>query len=883
MSLSPGQHVGLYEVVDRLGAGGMGEVYRARDPRLQRNVALKILPEAVARDDDRLARFAREARTLAALNHPNIAAIYGIEDSGPVHAIAMELVDGEDLSQRIGRGALPLDEALPIARQLAEALEAAHDAGIVHRDLKPANVMVRSDGTVKVLDFGLAKGAPVVSAGTAADAMNSPTFTSPQMTAAGMVLGTAPYIAPEIAKGRHADKRADIWAYGVVVFEMLTGRRLFAGDSAMEALAAVLRADIDWTALPASTPVSIRQLIERCLQPDPRVRLRDIGEARILLAAPQAMAAPRATAAPRAGSGRRLAVTIAVATGVLLAVAAVASRLTRVPAVPARLLEIGTGLPGPFALAPDGSAFAYLSGGRLYLQTFGSLEPQDFGEAPQAPNQVVLWSPDGKWIAYSTEGLLRRVPASGGSPFVICSIPATGQLMSAAWLNDGTIVFAAWREHLYKVAATGGTPARLVEMNPATEVDFHYVEPLPDGRLLIAPHRRAEGTTAFEIFDGTRRRVFTEDGTVLQIRPTRDGRLLFLRTGANPGLWTAPFASDTFDLSKATLVRDDAEAFSLASDGTLLMRVRAAITSSLGWPDSSGRLSPIPGGPVWLRRSGLALSPDGRLAGLVVAARGALNLIVRDLQTGADTPLTFNRPTDVKGTWSLHHPAWFPAGDRLVYAMGGVEAASRIFEQRLDVAGAPRALVEGVWASISHDSRTLFVINDVRATGHLSRRTIGSDGSIGSAETLVPDLDVDAVEASPDGGVAAIVHRGEPDRLEISLIALDGTARQRVTSDGGTQPHFSADGRTLYYLVSEPAANGQRARRLMRVPVTSTTPLQIGKPEAVFGGSSGADRLDVSQYGIARDGRLLVAVEDPESRRSRTVLVQNWPALVSGR
>ena len=185
-------------------------------------------------------------------------------------------------------------------------------------------------------------------------------------------------------------------------------------------------------------------------------------------------------------------------------------------------------MPGPFALAPDGSAFAYLSGGHLYLQTFGSLEPQDFGEAPQAPNQVVLWSPDGKWIAYSTEGLLRRVPASGGSPFVICSIPATGNLMSAAWLNDGTIVFAVWREHLYKVAATGGTPTRLVEMNPATEVDFHYVEPLPDGRLLIAPHRRAEGTTAFEIFDGTRRKIFTEDGTVLEIRPTRDGRLLFL-------------------------------------------------------------------------------------------------------------------------------------------------------------------------------------------------------------------------------------------------------------------------------------------------------------------------------------------------------------------
>jgi Tol biopolymer transport system component len=707
--------------------------------------------------------------------------------------------------------------------------------------------------------------------------MHSPTFTSPQMTAAGVLLGTAPYIAPEIAKGRPADKRADIWAYGVVLFEILSGRRLFAGDSAMETLAAVLRADIDWALLPASTPGSIRQLIERCLEPDPRLRLRDIGEARILLAAPSA------TAAPRTGSGRRLAVTLAVAAGVLLAVAAGMSRFTRVTTVPARLFEISTELPGPFALAPDGSAFAYFSGGHLYLQTFASLEAQDLGEAPQASNQVVLWSPDGKGIAYSSEGMLRRVPASGGPPFVICPVPATGELMSAAWLNDGTIVFAVWREHLYKVAATGGAPTPLLEINPATEVDFHHVEPLPDGRLLIARHRRAEGTTAFEIFDGTKRKVFTEDGTVLEIHPTRDGRLLFLRSGANPGLWSAPFASDTLDVPKATLVRDDAQAFSVAPDGTLLIRVHATITSSLGWADSSGRLSQIPGGPVGLQGSGLALSPDGRRAALVATSRGTVNLVVRDLQTGADTSLTFNRSTDVKGTWSLSHPAWFPSGDRLLYATGGVEAASRIFEQHVDVAGAPRELVAGVWASISPDSRTLFVINDVRATGHLSRKTIDTDGRIGAAEALVPDLDVDDLEPSPDSRTAAIVFHGERGRLEIGLIALDGTARQRVTTDGGTQPHFSADGRTLYYLVSESAANGRRAHRLWRVPVTSTTPLQIGKPDAVFGGSGSADRLDVSQYAIAGDGRLLVAVEDPASRRSRTVFVQNWPAFVSGR
>jgi eukaryotic-like serine/threonine-protein kinase len=885
MGLSPGQHVGPYEVTGRLGAGGMGEVYRARDVRLQRNVALKILPEAVARDADRLMRFTREAQTLAALNHSNIAAIYGIEDSGPLHAIAMELVDGEDLSQRIGRGALPLDDALPIARQLAEALETAHDAGIVHRDLKPANIMVRSDGTVKVLDFGLAKVAPPAATSAASDEMNSPTFTSPAMTAAGVLLGTAPYIAPEIAKGKPADKRADVWAFGVVFFEMLSGRRLFAGDSAMETLAAVLRAKVDWSALPPSTPPPIRQLIERCLEPDPKLRLRDIGEARILLSAPQATTASRAAERPEPWRGRRstrVAVAIAVAAGVLLAVAAGASRLTRTAAVPPKMVEISTELPGPFALAPDGSAFAYMSGGHLYLQTFGSVEPQDLGEAAPAGNQIVLWSPDGKWVVYSAEGLLRRVPASGGSPFVICSIPATGALMSAAWLNDGTIVFAVWREHLYRVPATGGTPARLLEINPATEVDFHFVALLPDDRLLIAPHRRAEGTTAFEILDGSKRTVLTEDGSVLEMRPTRDGRMLVLRSGANPGLWIAPFASGTLDLSKATLVQADAAAFSLASDDTLLMRVSAPVMSSLGWTDSSGRVSPVPGGPTVVRRNGLAVSPDGRQAAFVVSARGAVNMVVRDLQTGADTALTFNRATDVKGTWMLHDPQWHPAGNRLLYAMGGVEAAARIFEQRLDIAGPPRALVAGISASISHDGRTLYVIDDVRGEGRLSRRTINTDGSIGPAEMMLPDTDVDDLVPSPDGRIAAVVFHADRDRREIDLLALDGGARQRVTTDRGVHPHFSSDGRTLYFLGNERAANGRRTLRVMRAPVTAT-PLQVGKPEPVFGEATTADRLEITQFDVTRDGRLLVAIEDSTSRRSRSVLVQNWPALVSGR
>jgi hypothetical protein len=335
-------------------------------------------------------------------------------------------------------------------------------------------------------------------------------------------------------------------------------------------------------------------------------------------------------------------------------------------------------------------------------------------------------------------------------------------------------------------------------------------------------------------------------------------------------------------VSKATLIQADAEAFSVASDGTLLTRVRQAITSSLGWADPSGHITPAAGTPVALQGYGLALSPDGHQAALIVAARGTVNLVLRDLQTGAETPLTSNRSTDVKGTWMLRYPIWYPAGDRLLYVTGGVETAARVFERRLDAAGAPHGLVGGICGVISHDGRTLYVIDDVRGEGRLSRRAVGGDGSIGPAEPMLPGVDIDDVAPSPDGNAAAIVFHGERDRLEIDVIDLHGSARQRLTASGGTHPRFSADGRTLYYLVSEPAANGRRVRRIMRVSIASTAPLQIRKPEAVFAEGSGAEHLDIAQYDVTRDGRLLVAIEDAASRRSRAVLVQNWPALVSG-
>ena len=282
MALTPGTRLGVYEVTAQIGEGGMGQVYRARDTKLDRDVAIKILPEAFAHDADRLARFEREAKTLASLNHPNIAQIFGLEQAGDVHALVMELVSGEDLSRRIARGAVPIDEALPIAKQVAEALEAAHEHGIIHRDLKPANIKIRADGTVKVLDFGLAKAMEPV-AGSSASMSMSPTITTPAMTQAGMILGTAAYMSPEQARGSAVDRRADVWAFGVVLWEMLTGMRLFEGATVSDTLASVLRAEPDWNALAQTTPRAIRRLLRRCLEKDPKRRLSAIGDARLEL------------------------------------------------------------------------------------------------------------------------------------------------------------------------------------------------------------------------------------------------------------------------------------------------------------------------------------------------------------------------------------------------------------------------------------------------------------------------------------------------------------------------------------------------------------------------------------------------------------------------
>jgi Tol biopolymer transport system component len=484
LALTPGTRLGVYEVTAQIGEGGMGQVYRATDTKLKRQVAVKILPPSLSTDPDRLARFQREAEVLASLNHPHIAAIYGIEESDEVRALVMELVEGDDLSQRIARGAIPLDEALPIAKQIAEALEAAHEQGIIHRDLKPANIKVRPDGTVKVLDFGLAKAA-AGAAGTGSrplDLANSPTMTSPAMTRQGIILGTAAYMSPEQARGKDTDKRADIWAFGVVLYEMLSGRQLFEGETLSDTLAALLTRVPDMDALPATVPTHVRSLIARCLERDPKRRLRDIGEARIALDAPgSATALPVPAAVAVAAPARSRLIPFAIGAAVLMASAAFAGWwIGRRPVPTEALWQQFTQLTDQAGeeiepvISPDGASIAYASRARgswdIYLQRIGGRNPVMVAGDPRRNERAPAFSPDGTTIAFH-EG-----DADGGIFVVGATGESARRLTDAgfhpAWSPDGKQIAYCSEEindphsrgttsALWIVGADGGTPRKI--------------------------------------------------------------------------------------------------------------------------------------------------------------------------------------------------------------------------------------------------------------------------------------------------------------------------------------------------------------------------------------------------------------------------------------
>jgi Tol biopolymer transport system component len=886
MALISGTRVGSYEIVGALGAGGMGEVYRARDKKLGREVALKILPENLAADPERLSRFRREAQVLAALNHPNIGHIYGFEDSGVTSALVLELVEGPTLADRIAGGPVPLDEALPIARQIVDALEAAHEQGIIHRDLKPANIKVRDDGTVKVLDFGLAKAleSPAKLSPLPSDPHLTPTMTSPVTTHVGVLLGTAAYISPEQVKGKAADKRSDIWAFGVVLAEMLTGRMLFAGETTSETLAAVIKDDPGLDRLPSSTPRTVRFLLERCLARDPKQRLRDIGEARILLAQP--FDGSTKDDAPR--PSRRMIAGLAAGGLLVAALLGIAAwELKPAAEVPYRRFELSGPISASneFALSRDGTRIVYVIGGHLYIRPLDALEPIDLGPVHITAAHL-SWSPDSRAIAFTAEGKIQTIPAAGGPVFVVCTIPASGRVLAVRWLESGRILFSVWRDNLYEVAATGGTPAVRLRVDRSTEIDFHYISSLPDGRLIVAAHQRDPDQEVQELVDGNTRIVLNTDRTANMFEYDKSGLLLFRRIATNTGVWTVPFTAGAVDMTRAVLVERGGTDFSAADDGTLLVAMPAPSKSSLVWVDRSGAATPIAGSPVEIRRLGFAISPDGHRVVFVIGAGLVANVVVRDLDTGVDTPLTLNKADD-PGTAppEAYSPAWFPSGDRIIYGSGRTEAG-RVVVKNSDAAAGERELTAGTAAIVSHDGRTVVFRLDDRGRGRLRWATLQPDGSAGPGSHVFPtddEPDVREMILSPDDRSLAYEARQPDGRSDLFIESFPGGAAQRLIAEGARRPRFSRDGREIFYLKGEADERGRPKGMLMSVPVTATEPMmKLGAAVPLFDDST-PGRPNLDGYDVAPDGRrflMTASIASPAGTPARVVLVQNWRAAM---
>ena len=803
MSLSSGTRIGPYEVIASLGAGGMGEVYRGRDARLDRDVALKILPGSFASDPDRLMRFEREAKTLAALNHPCIAQIYGLEQSGHAPALVMELVEGDDLAQRLARGPVPLDEALPIARQIAEALEAAHEAGIVHRDLKPANIKVRPDGTVKVLDFGLAKaleqGSGIRDQGSGRVA-ESPTITSPAVTMHGVILGTAAYMSPEQAKGKAVDRRADIWAFGCVLYEMLTARCAFDGEDITDTIAAVVTKEPDWSRLPASTPPSVERLLRRCLEKQSANRLPHIGVARLeLLERPSSEPTTRTLPAARRGRDRA-AGAVAGAAAVGLAAVLLWSATPAVVAPPP--MHVAVPMPSPTTasngvlLSPDGQYLATRGpSGESMLHTFD-------GSPPKRLDGIAgCWSPDSRSLALlRANDELVRMDVAGGPAVAFAKTRRTGS--GCAWGRDGVLLVHGGAEPFSRLTISDGT------LTPVASDDRdgtrrYGAEFLPDGRRFLywAVTRDGRRTVRAGSIDSPETRHIVASDT----RAIYSAGFLLFHRGAT--LVAQPFDERTLTLSgePQAITTETAPGtpvtiaeFDASKSGTLVfVTTNGGVRAAQNWVDRHGKLEGSLPGLDGGELLNVALSPDGtRVAGTRMdPATGNWDLWAVDLRSGAPTRLTRQPGID-------SDPVWSPDGAELVY-VSRREDAHGIYRLSL-INGREQMLLKiGVQALGQNDTRPTDWTSDGRFLIYEADYDIMALALNDPADPIrivaTPAFEKSG-RVSPNGRWIAY-HSDDSGESHVYVRPFPGSgAALRVSTKIAAHPLWRGDGRELFWM-----------------------------------------------------------------------------------
>jgi serine/threonine protein kinase/Tol biopolymer transport system component len=891
MAWSSGTRLGVYEIVAAVGAGGMGEVYRARDTRLQRDVAIKVLPDLFVRDPERLARFEREARTLAALNDPHIAQVYGTVDLPAEGAgrgttgLVMELVQGDDLSQRIARGALPLDEALPIALQIADALRAAHDQGIVHRDLKPANIKVRGDGTVKVLDFGLAKAldAPAADGPPGLRTEDSPTITSPfQMSRLGVILGTAAYMAPEQAKGKAVDKRADIWAFGCVLYEMLTGAPAFPGDDITDTLAAIVRAEPDWAALPAATPRAIRTLLRRCLQKDRSERLPDIGAARLELKEVRTEDAAAPTSAVTARHRRVMLPWLLFAASALAAIAILgyAYATWRAPDVAvykAMIIPPGSLSGGApvrrLQISPDGQRLAFAArdaSGQtsLWVRALNDLQAQSL--AGTAGAAAPFWSPDSRWIAFQAGGKLKKVEATGGSVSTIC---ATGDSPPGTWNRDGVILLTGAGNVVFRVPAAGGTRVPVTKLRPETGDRIH-ISPffLPDGRHFLYSSGTG-GAIASSVYVGS----LDSDNATLLLNGTAaqyaNGYVVFLRGST---LMAQRFDAERLALSgEAAAIAQDVQinattgtgAFSISQNGVLVFQSGSSVGLRLTWMDRSGRVLGYIGDAA--SYADVQMSPDRKWVSVTKAeTSGRTEIWLIDVARKLPRRLTFDAAGGFDAVWAP------PPAGRLAYASRR-EKVSDLFQMSVDGGDEEQVLLrdgtEKQPVGFSPDGKYLvYSVPTGAARGRLWLLPLVDRKP---REFLPGAPDQSTAEISPDGRWIAYVAIAEDSTRRVYVASFpDGSKKREISPDGGESPHWRSDGKELFFT---------NASHLMAVPTDTTgATMADDPPQPLFDVFVPAPQLGSrSTFAVSRDGQqFLFTTWDAAAAQTPITLVVNWPA-----